>query len=130
MPPAFPEGGGVFVQPADGTGPSQAQPLPETDLADLTARFAASGGPGLSSELSMELALEIVLHEIVEQTCLATGATGETVWLPHVDYDVARALWPSGFHEATPAVSAIVPIPSAARPPNAWPFPALSLGAP
>src|SRR5439155_1585101 len=81
LPPAFPEGGEVFVQPADGTGPSQAQPLPETDLADLTARFAASGGPGLSSELSMELALEIVLHEIVEQTCLATGATGAAIVL-------------------------------------------------
>ena len=80
-PPAFREAGGVFVQPADGTDPSQAQPLPETDLADLTARFAASGGPGLSPELSTELALEIVLHEIVEQTCLATGATGAAIVL-------------------------------------------------
>jgi len=91
LPPAFPEGGEVFVQPADGTGPSQAQPLPETDLADLTARFAASGGPGLSSELSMELALEIVLHEIVEQTCLATGATGAAIVLERDGEMVCRA---------------------------------------
>src|SRR2546430_2680794 len=45
-------------------------------------------------------------------------------------YEVARAFWPSGFHEATPAVRVMVPTPSAARPPNAWPLPALSLGAP
>src|ERR1051325_1417665 len=39
-------------------------------------------------------------------------------------YVVARAFWPSGFHEATPAVSVMVPIPSAGK------GHALSLGAP
>jgi TonB family protein len=67
------------------------QPLPETDLADLTARFAASSGAGLSRELSTELALEIVLHEIVEQACLATGATGAAIVLQRDGEMVCRA---------------------------------------
>ena len=91
LPPAFPEAGGLFVQSTNATDPSQAQPLPETDLADLTARFAASSGPGLSPELSAELALEIVLHEIVEQTCLATGATGAAIVLERDGEMVCRA---------------------------------------
>jgi TonB family protein len=53
----------------------------ETDFADLAARFAAKSGGGLSPELSADLALEIVLNEIVEQACLATGATGAAVVL-------------------------------------------------
>lgn len=69
-----------------------ALPTPsDTDLADLTARFAASSGPGLSAELSAELALEIVLHEIVEQACLATGATGAAIVLERDGEMVCRA---------------------------------------
>lgn len=53
----------------------------EADFADLAARFAAKSGGGLSPELSAELALEIVLNEIVEQACQITGASGATIIL-------------------------------------------------
>jgi len=52
------------------------EPAPESDFSDLAARFSAAGGGGLSEALSADLALQIVLNEIVEQACLATGATG------------------------------------------------------
>jgi TonB family protein len=51
----------------------------EADFADLAAKFAAHGGAGLSPELSADLALEIVLNEIVSQACLTTGATAAAV---------------------------------------------------
>jgi TonB family protein len=60
----------------------------ETDLGDLTARFAALGG---SPELSTDLALQIVLNEIVEQACLATGATGAAIALEREGEMVCRA---------------------------------------
>lgn len=78
------------------SGPESLKPLPsatgllrvvpdegnfETNLADLAARFSAQSGGGLPPELSADLALEIVLNEIVEQACLATGATGAAVVL-------------------------------------------------
>jgi L-methionine (R)-S-oxide reductase len=53
----------------------------EADLAGLAARFTHESGGGLSPELSAELALEIVLNEIVEQACLSTGATGAAIVL-------------------------------------------------
>lgn len=52
----------------------------ETDFAQLAACFAQSGS-GLSPELSTDLALEIVLNEVVEQACLTTGATGAAIAL-------------------------------------------------
>jgi TonB family protein len=52
----------------------------EADFAHLAACLAQTGG-GLSPELSNELALEIVLNEVVEQACLTTGATGAAVAL-------------------------------------------------
>ena len=63
----------------------------ETDFAGLAARFAAPGGGGLSPELSAELALEIVLNQIVEQACLATGANGAAVVLHRDGEMVCRA---------------------------------------
>src|SRR5260370_16550369 len=51
----------------------------ESDVAELTAKFTAFGGGKVSAETSAELALEVVLNEIVEQACLATGATGAAV---------------------------------------------------
>ena len=63
----------------------------ETDLADLAARFSAQSGGGLSPELSADLALEIVLNEIVEQACLATGATGAAIVLERDGEMVCRA---------------------------------------
>jgi TonB family protein len=62
-----------------------------TDLADLATRFAAQSGGGLSPELSADLALEIVLNEIVEQACLATGATGAAIVLERDGEMICRA---------------------------------------
>src|SRR6202011_3798701 len=58
---------------------SEAAPGLESDVAELAARFAAHGGGKVSAEISTELALQVVLNEIVEQACLATGATGAAV---------------------------------------------------
>jgi TonB family protein len=63
----------------------------EADFADLAARFAAHSGGGLSPELSADLALEIVLNEIVEQACLSTGATGAAIALHRDGELVCRA---------------------------------------
>ena len=63
----------------------------ESDLGELTALFAAHGGGGLSAEASADLALEIVLNEIVEQACLATGATGAAIALLRDGEMVCRA---------------------------------------
>jgi TonB family protein len=60
----------------------------ENDLGDLTARFAALGG---SPELAADLALQIVLNEIVERACLATGATGAAIVLQREGEMVCRA---------------------------------------
>ncbi len=63
----------------------------EADFADLAARFAAKSGGGLSPELSAELALEIVLNEIVEQACQSTGATGAAIVLERDGEMICRA---------------------------------------
>lgn len=61
--------------------PSGAGSGSESDLAGLAALFATRGGGNLPVQLSADLALEIVLNEIVEQACLATGASGAAVAL-------------------------------------------------
>jgi TonB family protein len=53
----------------------------ESDLGELAALFATHSGGGLSMAASADLALEIVLNEIVEQACLATSATGAAIVL-------------------------------------------------
>jgi TonB family protein len=63
----------------------------ESDLAQLTAKFSSDEGGHLSAELSADLALEIVLHEIVEQACAATGASGVAVILEWDGEWVCRA---------------------------------------
>jgi TonB family protein len=83
VPPARPAVGPQRVQPDDASF--------ETDFADLAARFAAKSGGGLSPELSADLALEIVLNEIVEQACLATGATGSAIVLRRDSEMICRA---------------------------------------
>jgi L-methionine (R)-S-oxide reductase len=60
----------------------------QTDLAELAARFAALGG---EPALSADLALQIVLNEIVEQACMATGATGAAIVLEREGEMVCRA---------------------------------------
>jgi TonB family protein len=63
----------------------------ESDLGELAAMFAAHGGGNFSLEVSAQLALEIVLNEIVEQACLATGATGAAIVLVRDGEMVCRA---------------------------------------
>lgn len=63
----------------------------EADLAGLAARFAQESGGGLTRELSAELALEIVLNEIVEQACRTTGATGSAIVLERDGEMICRA---------------------------------------
>ena len=63
----------------------------ESDFAELAAKFAAHGGGMIPAELSGELALDIVLNEIVEQACQATGATGAAIALTRGDEMVCRA---------------------------------------
>jgi TonB family protein len=62
-----------------------------SDVAELAARFSASSGAGLSRELASDLALEIVFNEIVEQACLATGATGAAIALKRDEEMICRA---------------------------------------
>jgi TonB family protein len=88
------------------SGPDPSKPIPsptgllgaqpsdanfETDFVDLTALFTAASGGNLSPELSADLALEIVLNEVVEQACLATGATGAAIVLQRGGEMVCRA---------------------------------------
>ena len=61
------------------------------DLGKLAAKFAAHGGGRVSAELSTDLALEVVLNEIVEQACLATGASGAAIVLERGGEWVCRA---------------------------------------
>jgi TonB family protein len=79
--------GHPVAQPDDATAPA----LAETDLAELAAKFASSSGPGLSSDLAMDLALQMVLHGIVEQACTAASATGAAIALFHGGELVCRA---------------------------------------
>jgi TonB family protein len=75
----------------DGATAKSAVPNMQTDLATLAARFAAHGGGNFTPEFSAELALDIVLNEIAEQVCLATGATGAAIFLARAGAMVCRA---------------------------------------
>jgi putative methionine-R-sulfoxide reductase with GAF domain len=79
--------GGSWGQARDPAPP----PNFESDLAELTAKFTAQSGGGLSLDLSADLALQIVLNEIVEQACLVTGATGAAIVLERDGEMVCRA---------------------------------------
>ena len=63
----------------------------EWDLGELAAKFAEHGGGRVSPEISADLALQIVLNEIVEQACLATGASGAAIVLERGGEWVCRA---------------------------------------
>jgi len=63
----------------------------EWDLGELAAKFAEHGGGQVSPEISAELALQIVLNEIVEQACMATGASGAAIVLERNGEWVCRA---------------------------------------
>lgn len=81
--PTWPAADGV----ENGAGSPAARAAGESDLAEVAAIFAAHVSP----ELAADLALEIVLNEIVEQACLATGADGAAVVLPRGGEWVCRA---------------------------------------
>jgi TonB family protein len=92
-------------QELPGPGSSARQPQPqrhaegrrgedlslESDIADVAAKFAAHSGGNLSPVSLADLALEIVLNEIVQQACLATGANGAAVLLERDREMVCRA---------------------------------------
>ncbi|MFZ0769902.1 MAG: TonB family protein [Candidatus Sulfotelmatobacter sp.] len=79
------------VPPGSSGSENSAATRRESDVAELAAKFAAHGGGKIPAELSGELALDIVLNEIVEQACLATGATGAAVALARGEEMVCRA---------------------------------------
>ena len=60
-------------------------------MSQLAAKFAAHGGGKIPAELSGELALDIVLNEVVEQAWLTTGATGSAIALMRGGEMVCRA---------------------------------------
>ena len=78
------------TQPGDVPHPA-AVARANSNLTELAARFATKSGGGLSPELSTDLALEIVLNEIADQACLATGATGAAIMLKREREMVCRA---------------------------------------
>ncbi len=89
--PARPTLSAAEAQPEDGTVSPGAETGEELDLRVLAAKFAAHGGGRVSPELSADLALEVVLNEIVEEACLATGATGSAIVLERGGEWICRA---------------------------------------
>jgi TonB family protein len=61
------------------------------DIAELFAKFEQNSGGTLSPQFAADLALDIVLNEIVEQACLATRASGAAVVLRRGNEFVCRA---------------------------------------
>lgn len=59
----------------------------DAEIRGLTSALAASGG----GDASEDLALDLVLNQIVEQACLATGATGAAIALTRDGEMVCRA---------------------------------------
>src|SRR5260370_36093509 len=81
--PSMPESSGGKL-PATFVGDvprAQAAPPLESDVAELTAKFTPYGGGKVAAEPSADLALEVVLNEIVEQACLAERAAAAAVRL-------------------------------------------------
>lgn len=78
------------LDPSCAEKPPTDEPSFDTDFAELRARFAERAGD-LPPDLSADLALEIVLNEIVEQACLATGASGAAIALKRDQELVCRA---------------------------------------
>jgi TonB family protein len=68
-----------------------APPEAESDLAGLAARISALSGSCLPNQLSTDLALEIILNQIVEQARSATGATDAAILLERDRELVCRA---------------------------------------
>jgi TonB family protein len=62
-----------------------------SDFAELVAKLGAHSGGKIPEDLTGELALDIVLNEIVEQACRATGASGAAIALARGAEMVCRA---------------------------------------
>src|SRR5258708_6157343 len=90
LKPDSPTTGESETLPCDVPAPA-AEAKFDSNLTDLAARFVTQSGGCLSPEISAELALEIVLNEIVEQACLATRATGAAIVLRKEGEMVCRA---------------------------------------
>jgi len=76
------------IEPAPDLDAELHKRLPsDADVRSLASALAANGG-GASSE---DLALDLVLNQIVEQACLATGATGAAIALTRNGEMVCRA---------------------------------------
>ena len=83
---------GEFPLPPGGSGiENTGATRLESDFAEVAAKFATHGHGRIPAQLSGELALDIVLNEIVEQACLATGATGAAIALARDGEMVCRA---------------------------------------
>ena len=63
----------------------------ESDFAELVAKLGAHSGGKIPEDLTGELALDIVLNEIVEQACRDTGASGAAIALARGEEMVCRA---------------------------------------
>ena len=77
--------------PADSSGEENSESRLESDFAEVASKFATHGHGKIPADLSGELALDIVLNEIVEQACLATRATGAAIALARDGEMVCRA---------------------------------------
>jgi TonB family protein len=77
--------------PADLSGVENSAAQLGSDFAEVASKFATHGRGQIPPDLSGELALDIVLNEIVEQACLATGATGAAIALARDGEMVCRA---------------------------------------
>jgi TonB family protein len=77
--------------PADPSGEENSESRQESDFAEVASKFAAHSRGKIPADLSGELALDIVLNEIVEQACLATRATGAAIALARDGEMVCRA---------------------------------------
>ena len=89
--PSKPDSSATGVLRAQPNNPQGNDTRFEADFAQLAACFSAQSGGGLSPELCTDLALEIVLNEVVEQACLTTGATGAAIALERGGEMVCRA---------------------------------------
>ena len=61
------------------------------DLVELAEKFTLHGGGQVSPQVSVDLALDLVLNEMAEQACLATPASGAAIVLERDGEWVCRA---------------------------------------
>ena len=88
MPQSEPQGAPTSKNPqAPGEASDPAPLKPPSNVTEVARTLAAHGG----GEASFDLALDLVLNEVVEQARLATGATGAAIALARGSEMVCRA---------------------------------------